>query len=612
MPRKRRKQKSDKPLTASRQARAVIGVAMLTFKTAPGAVFFKLLGSIIGAVMPFAVAYFAAATTTALADAYGGSEAAGRQAIIYVIITAALGFFMTIWRSIDQYVQAKMRYVVEARVNDAMYEQFLGLSFAQYDDKQTADVYDKAQRFANFFAYVFDRIASLITEFITMIVGVAALVMVNMWLALVVLAAIVPGVYVQFRLSREQIAHWNKNVDLRRKQSRIEWGFLQPHAIAELRLYGVVRHLMKLRITYRELDEQKRIGFERKYLGKRLLADGLEAATELGTLIWAVMQIISRTAPIGQFVFVQQVVSRAMGGASAFVSQISSIDEDIANLFDYETFMSMPRGDVGTITIATPPETITFRDVSFSYLSRPDHQVLKAISFVIPRGKHIAIVGENGAGKSTLIKLLTGLYHPTKGAVYVDDKNLRDVDAGSWHRNLSVLQQSAIQYDFTTAGENVRFGDVDKKTSPTLIDQALKQAEAYDFVHELPKGIDNLVDQWMEDEDGDKGTDLSGGQWQRLALARNFYRDAPIIILDEPTSAIDALAESKIFKRLFADREKTIITISHRLSTVRMADIIYMLEDGAIVESGTHRELVAKKGRYYRMFASQLTNNQQK
>jgi ATP-binding cassette subfamily B protein len=122
----------------------------------------------------------------------------------------------------------------------------------------------------------------------------------------------------------------------------------------------------------------------------------------------------------------------------------------------------------------------------------------------------------------------------------------------------------------------------------------------------LPAGIENYVDNWIEDAKGNKGTDLSGGQWQRLALARNFFRDSPIIILDEPTSAIDALAESRIFKRLFTRKDKTIITISHRLTTVKKADMIYMLEEGKIVESGTHKELVDKKGPYYTMFETQL------
>jgi ATP-binding cassette subfamily B protein len=604
----RGKKKSDK-MTLRQQLRAIGGVARLSFVSAPGAVIFKVLGSFVTAVLPFVTTYFAALTTTELANAYNGDEAAGRQAIIYVIITAGLGLFMTIWRSIDQYIQAKMRYVVEAKVTDKMYEQFLGLSFAQYDNKETADLYDKAQRFATFFAYVFDRIAGLLAELITMVAGVTALATVNGWLALAVIAAIVPGVYLQFRLSREQIEHWNKNVEVRRIKGRIEWDLLQPHAIAELRLYGIVRHLMQLRASLREKDEKQRIEFERKYLAKRLLADGLEAATEMGALIWVVMQIISGSTPIGQFVFVQQVVSRAMGGANGFVSQLSTIDEDIANLVDYERFMELERDIRDGELLEKVPETIEFRNVWFSYPSHSDKFVVKDVSFTINKHDRIAIVGENGAGKTSLIRLLTGLYRPTKGTVLVDGKDLSTIDIGSWHGLLGVLQQDSARYSFANVRENVHFGSIDTKDEKEAIVNALKLGEAYDFVKELPAGIENYVDNWMEDSEGNKGTDLSGGQWQRLALARNFFRDSPIIILDEPTSAIDALAESRIFRRLFNKKDKTIITISHRLTTVKKADTIYMLEGGKIVESGSHNELVAKNGAYYTMFESQLDDN---
>lgn len=608
MPRKSKKK--SKALTLRQQLSAIVGVARLSFKSAPGAVIFKVLGSFISAVLPFVTTYFAALTTTELANAYAGDADAGKRAMTYVLITAGVGLFMTIWRSIDQYIQAKMRYVVEAKVSDRMYDQFLGLSFAQYDNKETADLYDKAQRFATFFAYVFDRIAALLSEFITMIAAVAALVTVNIWLAIAVIVAIVPGVYVQFRLSRDQIEHWNQNVEVRRIKGRIEWELLQPNSIAELRLYGIVKHLMHLRESLRERDERQRIEFEKKYLAKRLLADGLEAVTEVGALVWVVAQIIARATPIGQFIFVQQVVSRAMGGASGFVSQLSTIDEDIANLVDYERFMDLDRASTGGIIQSKVPEVIEFKNVSFSYPSHPEKLVVRDVSLKVKKYDRIAIVGENGAGKTSLVKLLTGLYQPTTGSILVDGVDLSTIDVNSWHATIGVLQQDSARYRFANVRDNVHFGDIDKPADSGSIENALKLGEAYDFVSKLPAGINNYVDNWMEDSQGNKGTDLSGGQWQRLALSRNFFRDSPIIILDEPTSAIDALAESRIFKRLFSRTDKTIIAISHRLTTVKKASMIYMIVDGKIVESGSHKELVDLGGAYYTMFESQIDDGE--
>jgi ATP-binding cassette, subfamily B, bacterial len=599
----------EKKLPTRDYLKAIAAVARLSFKTAPLAVSFKIFGALIDALLPIAVTFFAAATTTELAAAYNGEEGAGGRALTYVVITAALGLAATAWRSIDQYVQQLMRYKVEAKVSDAMYEHFLSLEFWHYDNKDTADLYDRAQKFSQFFAYVFDRLAGILMQLVTLIFSIVALLVTLPWIALFVTLAVLPGVYLQFKLSRAQIDHWNKNVDVRRSKSFIEWNLLQPKAIAELRLNGLVRHLLNLRQSLRDRDEKTRLQFERNYIGKRLLADALEAATELGALIWVILQIIAREQPIGQFVYVQQLVSRAMGGANGFVSQLSSIDEDLANLYDYQKFMALPVRKGGETVLSEPPQTISLTGLSFHY-PNAKVSVLKNINLTIHRGQHVAIVGENGAGKSTLVKLLTGLYEPSRGTLMLDDVPLSNISVQSWHKQLSVLQQDFEQYVFTDIKNNVYFGDVSSPPDNARIADALRQAEAQGFIDKLPQKLKTYPSTWMEDDEGNKGTALSGGQWQRLALARNFYRNAPVIILDEPTSAIDALAEARIFNRLFAkSNQKTVITISHRLTTVEKADLIVVLQEGSIVERGTHAELVAKKGAYYTMFESQINKD---
>ncbi|HVI69653.1 MAG TPA: ABC transporter ATP-binding protein [Magnetospirillaceae bacterium] len=599
--------KKQKKLSNKEYLSAIAGVAKLSFKMAPLAVSFKLVGAVIDAVLPIAITFFAALTTTELVAAYSGDSAAGQRAVWYVVITALIGLASTAWRSLDQYVQQLMRFKVEARVSDMMYEHFLSLEFWRYDDKETADLYDRAQKFSQFFAYVFDRLAGVFTQVITLVFTLIALFLFMPWLAFFVLIAVVPGVFIQFKLSRAQVEHWNKNVDVRRSRSYIEWNLLQPQAIAELRLNGLVRHLLNLRRSLRDRDEKTRLQFERNFIGKRLLADTLESATEVGALIWVISEIIAKTQPIGQFVYVQQLVSRAINAANAFVSQVSSIDEDLANLFDYQAFMKLPSQKGGNAALGQSPEVIKISNVSFKY-PQSKMEVLQDITLSIFKGQHVAIVGENGAGKTTLIKVLTGLYEPTRGAITIDGVPLSDIAVEVWHNKLSVLQQDFQQFVFTDIQNNVYFGDTSQPINKARIERALHQAEAYNFVHKLPHKLQTYPTPWMEDEDGNKGTGLSGGQWQRIALARNFYRNAPIIILDEPTSAIDAIAEARIFKRLFdAENKKTVITISHRMSTVEKADVIVVLQHGRIAETGTHAELVKKKSAYYTMFEAQLT-----
>lgn len=581
----------------------------MSFRIAPGAVLFKLAGAILDAILPLVTVYLAAQSTTELAAAYSGVAGAGQRAIIYVLLTIAIGAFTTAWSSIDNYVQSILRFKVESRISDIMYERFLALDFWRYEDKDTADTYEKAQRFGNFYAYVFDQLASIFSQVIAMIGAIAALLFVVPWVAVIVLIALLPGIYLQFKLSRAQIDQWSKNVTARRAQSYIEWQLLQPKSIIELRINGLVRYLLSLRARYRDQDERQRLQFNRDYLGKQIMASLLESVAELISLIWITLEIIRHAQPIGQFVYVQQIVSRAIGSMRSLVQTISNIDEDLAQLFDYQKFMAYPLANTSEQILEAIPEMIEFRNVAFHYhgTKKP---VLRDISLTIGRGQHIAIVGENGAGKSTLIKLLMGLYTPTKGEIFVDTVPLSTYSIESWHRQLGILQQSFLEYDFATIRDNVYFGDVSTPFDTERYTKALGDAEAASFVDELKHGDATYASKWIvgdDIEDDELATSLSGGQWQRLALARSFYRNAPIIVLDEPTSAIDALAESRIFKRLFAEKDKTIIAISHRLSTVMRADVIHVLEHGQIVESGTHAELIKKRGAYYRLFESQLS-----
>ena len=597
--------KNDRKLNTRQKVAGIARVAAITYKASPLAVFVKLAGTLITSILPIITTYFAALTTTALASAYAGNAEAGTKAIEYVLITAGLGVALTAWGSVEQYINQFVRYKIDAAISDQLYEQFLSLDFWRYDDKETADLYDKSKQFAQFFAYVFDKLATIFTSLVSLVAGLFALLFVSWWLALIVLGAVIPGVIIQFRLSRKQINHWNSNVETRRAKDMIEWNMFQVSAIAELRLYGMVRHLLNLRMKLRDKDEKVRIEFERKYIGQQLGADVLEAAAEVVALIYITLQIIAHVQPVGQLLYVQQIVSRALGGARSFVSQLSSIDEDIANLFDYNEFMKLPTSKMGTKRLRKLPKSIRFENVSFHYPNN-EQIVLNDVSLTIKQGQHVAIVGENGAGKSTFVKLLLGLYLPTSGTVYIDDTNLAEVSTDDWHKYLGVLTQDSNHYSFATARDNILLGDVMHPVSNERFEAALDAAEARTFLEKLPKGLDSYVNQWIEHEDGTPGVDLSGGQWQRLALARNFYRNSPIIILDEPTSAIDALAESRIFERLLKKQDKTIITISHRVTTIEKADVIFMFENGKIVEQGTHEELVAQNGQYVRMFKSQL------
>ena len=594
---------NDKP-QVHQIVKTLTGVLVTVWRTSPRTIVIQAVGAVLTASLPLATTYFAALTTTALTEAYTGSGDS-HQLLVYVIMTVVLGVMMSFWGIVQTYFEQLMRYQLESSINDQMFARLHSLDFWRYDDPATIDMFDRARRFAGSFSYLFSLLTNVATNTVSLVVGLWIISLVSWWLGLLLVVAIIPSGVVQFRLSRLTSKYWRKNTKVRRRMWWIEYAISKPENIAEMRLYGLVKHLLTERATLRDKDQLQMIKYERNFMAKRFGGEMLQAAAEVAALVWVTLEIIAHRQPIGQFVLVQQMVSRVLGSVDSLISTYNSIDEEVANMVDYQRFMELPLADTRPNLALSMSKSITVRNVKFRYPGS-ETLVLKSLSLEIKHGQHVAIVGENGAGKTTLVKLLTGLYQPTSGEILIDGQDIGEVDATAWHRQLAVLSQSFIRYDFATAHENVWYGDVCRELDRERLAVALKQAEADDFVKKLPKGGDSYVDKWMTDDSDDKGVDLSGGQWQRLALARNFYRDAPIVILDEPTSAVDAAAEARIFRHLFKQKDKTIIAISHRLSTVKKADVIYFMKDGRIVEQGSCSELIAKRGEFYEMFKEQL------
>jgi ABC-type multidrug transport system fused ATPase/permease subunit len=246
------------------------------------------------------------------------------------------------------------------------------------------------------------------------------------------------------------------------------------------------------------------------------------------------------------------------------------------------------------------PHTIVFENVSFAYPGT-DRKVIKNLSTTFRPGETVVLVGLNGAGKTTLIKLLTRLYDPTEGRILLDGKDLREYDVRELYDLFGIIFQDFGKYA-VTAAENITFGDIHLGDDRARVEACAQQANAEDYIAKLPEGYDTPLMRIFEKE----GIELSGGQWQKLAIARAFYRDSEIMILDEPTAALDPMAEQEIFNQFDNLREgKTTIFVSHRLSSAVIATKILVLEYGELIEEGNHHELMAKKGKYYDLFTTQ-------
>lgn len=311
--------------------------------------------------------------------------------------------------------------------------------------------------------------------------------------------------------------------------------------------------------------------------------------------------IFSQKFSLGDFTFFLNAIFTFTGQTSSLLVNIGSIVENNLYVEDYFKLLNTKNKIINSKRAKRlkkiVPREIKFENVSFTYPGSKQ-SVLKNIYLTIKTGQDIAIVGPNGAGKTTLIKLLFRFYDPSSGTILIDGTDLKKINLDDWYRHLGVLFQDFAKY-YLTVKENIEFGDVNKSKKKS-VNEALFDAEANNLL-KLPKKTNQILGRWFED-----GEEISVGQWQKLAIARALYRNAPILVLDEPTSNIDAQAEFRIFKNLKKTyQKKTLIFISHRFSTVRIADYIYVLKNGQIVEQGKHQDLVLKNGTYAKYFKIQ-------
>lgn len=339
-------------------------------------------------------------------------------------------------------------------------------------------------------------------------------------------------------------------------------------------------------------------------MSKVILGEAIQFLAFLYTQWLNISKVLAHQLTIGQFtLFFQQSLNLSFG-AMGILDNYSSMSMRNKFIDAYFEFMDTKR------VITTPPNPvqippkpnppiIEFKNISFRY-PNTERDILKNFNLTINSGEKIALVGENGAGKTTLIKLILRFHDVTEGELLINGINIKELDLKSWYEYVGALFQDFIKYQFTFK-ENVIYGDLNKQHNINALKEAIEKSGADAFLENLPDGFNQTVGKMFEN-----GIDLSGGQWQKLALARAFFRDAPILILDEPTAAIDAKAEYEIFERVQKlQKDKTVIIISHRFSTVRNAGRILVLDEGKILEDGNHEELMKKKGLYAELFEIQ-------
>jgi len=377
--------------------------------------------------------------------------------------------------------------------------------------------------------------------------------------------------------------------------------------VKEVKLFQLAPTLLgRYEAIFETVYGENRVLILRRGLWSVLLG-GLSTAALYGAYVWVVISALDGTISLGDMTMYMVLFKQGQTAFSMSLTSVGLMYEDnlyLSNLYEYLEQPSPTRSGNAT-SGPNPAEGLRFDNVSFRYPGASD-LALKDLTLHIKPGQSLAIVGQNGAGKTTLIKLLTRLYEPTGGQILLDGRPLPEWDITALQKRIGVIFQDFNQYQLKV-GENIGVGDVDHLNDESRWQDAASQGLADAFIEPMPKGYQTQLGRWFRD-----GRELSGGQWQKIALSRAFMRqDADILILDEPTAAIDAEAEAAIFERFrHILGSQMAILISHRFSTVRMADRIVVMRSGEVIEEGTHDELMDLDGQYARLFTLQAAGYQ--
>ncbi len=482
------------------------------------------------------------------------------------------------------------------------------LDMYQFENPEFYDKLERARRQTSSRTALMSQVLQQLQEFITVLTLGAGLIAFNPWLILILVIAVIPSFLGESHFNQRSYSLTRSWTPERRELDYLRYIGASDTTAKEVKIFNLSDFLANrfAELSHKYYLANRKIAVQRAGWG--VLLSALGTLAYYGAYVVIALQTISGAITLGTLTFLTGSFARMRGMLQSIMNRFSRITESALYLQDLFDFLKL-EPSIKTESDSVPfPDTVqrgfTFENVGFRYPGT-DKWAIRNLSFQLQPGEKLALVGENGAGKTTLVKLLARLYDPSEGRILIDGVDLRTINLESLRRNIGIIFQDYIRFQLK-AKENLAVGNIDQLANLDLIEASAQKSMANEVIDELPERYEQFLGKRFKD-----GVDLSGGQWQKIALGRAYMRDAQLLILDEPTAALDARAEHEVFLRFSELIEgKSAVLISHRFSTVRMADRILFLENGQLLELGTHQELLDKGGKYAGLFQLQAQGYQ--